>query len=443
MIDALLMQASSVLSSAGDTTGLTRALLLLFPYFLLIELPFYTLLLAGAMHWFYRRGTEQPLKAPYQPKVSCIITCYDGGPELRMTLLSLCEQTYGGVIEIIPVIDGAAINQTTLEVTREFHIDKRIYPKRVLRRIAKWQRGGRVSSLNAGLLIATGEIVVQVDADTTLDNDAIGMLARHFIDPAVPAVAGSLRPSNPWDSITTMMQTLEYLMAMQLFKTGLSEMNVINNISGAFGAFRRSFLDQIGGWDTHSGEDLDITLRIKNHFGRRNFRIPFEPLAVAHTEVPATLRQFLKQRLRWDGDLYFLYMRKHWHSFNPRLLGWPNFLMTTAHGLFFEMVLPFVIVGYTLFGLLMLPFPVVLFLGLIMYALYLLLTIIFFAAYLLMIAERPRESLKLAVGLPLFPLFMYMLRCWSVVCICNEMFRRSHEETSMAPWWVIRRGNRF
>ena len=108
----------------------------------------------------------------------------------------------------------------------------------------------------------------------------------------------------------------------QLAKIGLSEWNVVNNVSGAFGAFRRSFLQKIGGWDTHTAEDLDITLRIKNYFGRRPLRIPFEPRAIGHTDAPVTFRQFLMQRLRWDGDLFFLYVRKHRHSFTPRLLGW-------------------------------------------------------------------------------------------------------------------------
>jgi cellulose synthase/poly-beta-1,6-N-acetylglucosamine synthase-like glycosyltransferase len=48
-----------------------------------------------------------------------------------------------------------------------------------------------------------------------------------------------------------------------------STFNVLNNISGAFGAFRASTLKLIGGWDNGSAEDIDITLRLKNYFGRR------------------------------------------------------------------------------------------------------------------------------------------------------------------------------
>lgn len=38
------------------------------------------------------------------------------------------------------------------------------------------------------------------------------------------------------------------------------------------------------------------------------------------------------QRLRWDGDLLFLYLRKHKLSLTPRILGWKTFLFTMIYG---------------------------------------------------------------------------------------------------------------
>jgi cellulose synthase/poly-beta-1,6-N-acetylglucosamine synthase-like glycosyltransferase len=217
----------------------------------------------------------------------------------------------------------------------------------------------------------------------------------------------------------------------------------VNNVSGAFGAFRREFLLHIGGWDTHTAEDLDLTLRIKNYFGRRPLRIPFEPAAIGYTDVPDTFRSFFMQRLRWDGDLYFLYIRKHADSMTPRLLGWPNFLMTLLGGLFFQLVLPFLIVSYTLVGLVVLPLEFILLLFAVIYLVYLATTVMFYLTGIIPVSERPREDLKLLPMVPIFPLLMFILRCWGVVCTLNEIFRRGHEETSMAPWWVLRKGRRF
>ena len=312
-------------------------------------------------------------------------------------------------------------------------------------RTSAWSapRGGRVSSLNAGLAYCHGEIVMALDGDTSFDNDMVAAMVRHFVDPRVPAVAGSLRVRNPFASWVTALQALEYLLSIHLAKIGLGEWNLVNNISGAFGAFRRSFLDKIGGWATHTAEDVDITLRIKSYFGRAPLRIPFEPAAIGHTDVPVGLGQLLRQRLRWDGDLYFLYIRKHRHSLAPRQLGWPNFLVTLFTGLFFQLVLPFIILGYCLIGPLLLPWPRLLLLGALIYLVYLGVTLLLYAVLLLAVSERLREDLRLAPLVLLFPPCMLFMRCWSAVAILNEMLRRGHEESGMAPWWVLKRGKRF
>lgn len=423
--------------------GLSRVFYMLFPVFLMFELPMMIMVLLGVLRWFVRRRTTVPKVSTYRPRVSCIITCYSEGMDVQTTLLSLCEQTYLGHIEMIPVVDGATANHPTLSAVRSFNVDPQLYPRRHLRPIAKWQRGGRVSSLNAGLSLASGEIVMALDGDTSFDNNMVSAIVRNFEDPLVPAVAGSLRVRNVWSSWVTAMQALEYLLSIHMSKIGLAEWNLVNNVSGAFGAFRRSFLVKIGGWNTHTAEDLDLTLRIKSYFKRHDLRIPFEPEAIGHTDAPATLSQFLMQRLRWDGDLFFLYMRKHSRNISPSLLGWKTFLMILVSGFFFQLVLPFLIFFYTLAAMFVLPGNTLLFLSVLIYLLYLMITVLMFGAMLMMVSDRPRQDMTLGLLVPVFPLFMMLLRCWSAVAMLNEMFRRGHEETSMAPWWVLKRATRF
>jgi cellulose synthase/poly-beta-1,6-N-acetylglucosamine synthase-like glycosyltransferase len=442
-MEAVVQQWLQLFTELGKSDGLVRLLVTLLPAFLLLEVPLNMLVLLGVLRWFVRKPFELPPDNGYRPRVSCIITCYSEGLDVQSTLRSLCEQTYAGDIEMIPVVDGAAVNKPTMQAVRDFQVDRTLYPRRLLRPIAKWQRGGRVSSLNSGLAHCTGEIVMALDGDTSFDNDMVVNIVRHFADPEVPAVAGSLRVRNWKASLTAAMQGLEYLLSIHMAKIGLSEWNLVNNVSGAFGAFRRSFLDKIGGWDTHTAEDLDITLRIKNYFGRQPLRIPFEPRAIGHTDAPTTFRQFLMQRLRWDGDLYFLYIRKHRHSFNPRLLGWSNFLMTLVSGFFFQLVLPFIIFGYLVVGAFVLPLANYLALAVLIYLVYLGVTLLMYLAMLAMVSERPRQDLRLLPIVFLFPLFMLVMRCWSAVAMLNEALRRGHEETSMAPWWVLKKAKRF
>jgi cellulose synthase/poly-beta-1,6-N-acetylglucosamine synthase-like glycosyltransferase len=424
--------------------GVLRIALLLFPFALLVELPLTLVMLLGVLRWKVRELSLPPKQSLYRPRVSCLITCYGEGAAVQRCLLSLCEQTYPGEIELIPVLDGAAAHPRTLAALRGFAVTPEIYPKRRLRPLLKWQRGGRVSSLNAGLAMSTGTIILALDGDTSFDNTMVTAVVRHFEDPDVPAVAGCLRVRNSWESLATAIQAIEYLISIQMAKIGLAEWNLVNNISGAFGAFRRSILVQIGGWDTHSAEDLDLTLRIKSYFSRhRRLRIPFEPRAIGHTDGPTSFRGLLKQRLRWDGDLLFLYGYKHAASISPRQMGWPNFIMTVVSGLFVQLVLPFMILGSTAAILLLLPWRAALALGALVYAVYLLWVLLNFIAMLILVSDRPLEDLRFLPVLVVFPLTMFGLRCWSAVAILNELLRRSHEDSAMAPWWVLKRANRF
>ena len=442
-MQALLDHWALWINEISGPDGYWRLFLMVFPYFLLMEVPLNLLVLAGTLRWFVRKRSAIPRRSLYRPRVSCVITCYSEGADVEQTLRSLAEQTYKGFIEIIPVVDGATANAATLHAVRAFKAGTRLPGNRVLRPLAKWQRGGRVSSLNAGLAYGHGEIIINVDGDSSFDNDMVAKMVRHFEDPKVPAVAGSLRVRNSGRSWVTRVQALEYLLSIHMSKIGLSEWNLVNNVSGAFGAFRRSFLQQIGGWDTHTAEDLDLTIRIKSYFRRYGLRIPFDPEAVGHTDTPHTLRGYLQQRLRWDGDLFFIYLRKHRHSFNPSLTGWPNFLLLLLSGLFFQIVLPFIILGYTLVALIVLPFTAFVFYALLIYALYLAMASLLYLGLMLMVTERPRQDLRLALILPIFPFAMFGLRCWSVYAVLNEALRRGHEESSMAPWWVLKRANRF
>ena len=417
-----------------------RAALKFFPYVLLFELPVQLFVMTGAARrWLADRHDRRTGRTPYHPPVSCIITCYSEGEDVRKTIRSLTEQLYEGRIELLAIVDGAARNSHTLQALRALqpHVDHA--RNRRLEIVPKIQRGGRVSSLNQGLRLASGEIVMALDGDTSFDNDMVRNAVRHFADPNVVAVAGNLRVRND-DRLVTRLQSLEYMLSITLGRAGLDAFNLVNNISGAFGVFRRRFLTRIGGWDSGTAEDLDLTLRIKKYFGRHpRLRIRFEPRAIGHTDAPRTMRQFLRQRLRWDGDLSYLYLRKFRHALSPRLLGMRNFLALLWTGFLFQLVLPFVVVGYLSYIFFVYPAPAMLGILAFVYLFYAVLTAAMYLEYLLLYSERRRADLRLAALVPLFPAFTFVSRCWSAVATLSEVFLKTHLESSMAPEWVLRR----
>lgn len=429
-----------VILSSPFRHGLVPFVLKFIPYVLFLELPVYFFILMGVLRYDIRRHQEHHKVPPYHPKVSCIVMGYGEGRDIGMSILSLAEQIYAGHIEILALIDGAQKNVDTLAAARDLQGRVARLPRRTLRVIPKWQRGGRVSSLNAGLKLATGSIVLNIDGDTSFDNDMIAKVVRHFADPNVVGVAGNLRVRNAFQSLTSRMQAIEYMLSIHLSKIGLSEFNVINNISGAFGVYRRSFVTRIGGWDSGTAEDLDLTIRTKHYFGRRpEMRMVFEPEAIGHTEVPGTFWGLLDQRLRWDGDLYYLYIRKHALSFTPRILGWRNTVVMLWTGLFFQIVMPMVIVVYTIYSLFAFPLDVVLALWALVYLLYLTIMVMLFTVHIALVSERKRQDLKLLPVVPLVPAFTFVLRIWNALATLKEMTMRSHLDSSMAPWWVLKR----
>lgn len=419
-----------------------HALITFMPLFILLELPLALVVITGIVSWSWQQRQSQQLNI--SPKVSCIITCYSEGEDIFTTIDSLCEQVYPGVIEIIPVVDGAAVNIATYQAARQAEQRVKRYKNRHLVVLPKWQRGGRVSSCNSGLSIANGEIVMALDGDTSFDNDMVMQIVKQFEDPNVPAVGGALRVRNEGDSLVSRMQSLEYMISIQGSKTGLGQWNVINNISGAFGAFRKTFLRQIGGWDTHTAEDLDLTMRIKQYLRRHpNMRIPFATLAIGHTDAPSTIKELFNQRLRWDGDLWFIFMRKHKQSLNPKLLGWKTFIFTLVYGVIQGAVMPIVVVVFNIIIICLYPIEFILAMFLAQYLFYLMMAVLYYSIFVIAISERPKQDLKKLHWLMLFPLYGLLMKFFTTIAIVNEVIRRGHEETSMAPWWVLKRGKKF
>ncbi|NLS12973.1 glycosyltransferase family 2 protein [Vibrio sp. SM6] len=438
----MLQDSLSLLSFLkGTLLHNTELWLVVFPVMIVIELPLYLLVLTGIFRWSY-----QPKAAELQdyPSISFVITCYGEGEAIGITIDTLAEQVYPGNIEIWAVVDGAVQNAQTYQAAlagERRHAGKL---NRKVRALPKWQRGGRVSTLNAGLAVATGNIVINVDGDTSFDNDMVYTMMQQFADPNVIASGGALRVRNHDANLLTKMQSLEYMLSMQAGKTGMAKWGVLNNISGAFGAFRRPLLQQVGGWDTHTAEDLDLTMRLKQYKRRYpNNTLAFATHAVGHTDVPDTLKGLILQRIRWDGDLLFLFLRKHNEGLTPRLLGWGNFIFTMVYGIVQNVLLPLLVVIFTVYMLIVYPVALVAALLVLLYLIYLVLSGVMFVVYIALVSERAKADVKFTKWLFLYPIYQFCMRLITAFSMVNEVVRRGHEESSMAPWWVLKRGKKF
>lgn len=175
------------------------------------------------------------------------------------------------------------------------------------------ENGGKADSLNAGIEYASYDIVVTLDADSILSDDALPLANEAFQAPDVIAAGGMvhvLQTKADGHFGRLSLKNVNWLIRAQMFdlmkgfyitKVSLARFRALSIISGAFGIFDKRVLLEVGGYRTTLGEDIDITLRIQRYISDHPVkRIVFLPEAVCYTELPENNRDVFKQRVRWQ-----------------------------------------------------------------------------------------------------------------------------------------------
>ena len=240
--------------------------------------------LAAIEHRRSRRATFDPA---YAPTVAVIVPAYNEEKVIEKTVVSLLACNRPPDFEILVVDDGSS--DATAALARErFAGEPRV-------RVLTKPNGGKPSALNYGLAHTAAEIVVALDADTVFARDTIAKLVRHFADPKIGAVAGNAKVGNRIN-LMTWWQALEYVTSQNLERRAFHMLDCISVVPGAVGAWRRSAVEQAGGFTGQTlAEDADLTLALR----KLGHSIAYDDEALALTEAPDTVRGFLRQRYRW------------------------------------------------------------------------------------------------------------------------------------------------
>jgi cellulose synthase/poly-beta-1,6-N-acetylglucosamine synthase-like glycosyltransferase/peptidoglycan/xylan/chitin deacetylase (PgdA/CDA1 family) len=235
------------------------------------------------------------------PGISVMIPAYNEEQNIGATVESIIASRYKKK-EIIVIDDGSKDN-TSDEVRAV--IDA--HPNEAIQLI-QVQNGGKARALNIGLEHAHNSIVVVLDADAVLDTNALGHFAKHFDDPSIGAVAGRVRTTGNLRALD-LFQTLEYAIGQNIDKRAFSTLGAVGVVPGPAGAWRRLALVEVGGFSTDTlVEDQDMTLTLL----RAGKKVIYEPDAIAYTETPHTIKNFLKQRFRWVyGTMQCFWKHKH------------------------------------------------------------------------------------------------------------------------------------
>ena len=229
------------------------------------------------------------LRRPYltrdwEPRVSLIIPAYNEGRRVLRAIKAALEQDYPN-FEVIVVDDGS--EDDTYEIASSVN-DPRL-------RVVREEHRGKAGAMNAGLKLASGEIIAVTDADSYLERNALRELARRFYSDEVLGVGGQVRVMG--NSPPELIQDIEHL-RIAMFRRA-KELDDLSLAPGPIAAFRRKALERIGGFVEDIVEDYATTKAVKE-FGK----VVYAPRARVWTEMPITLRDLWRQRKRWVlGDM--------------------------------------------------------------------------------------------------------------------------------------------
>lgn len=244
--------------------------------------------------WCYRpkHGTG------YRPSVAIIVPAYNE-VDIARTLVACLTVNYPKQLLRVVVVDDKSSDNTLARICGV----AMEYPELVV--VPHEVNGGKRRAMATGINHAgDAEIYVFIDSDSQVTPDAVTSLVQYFTDGDVGAVAGHTDVANTQRNLLTRMQAMQYYIAFRIYKSAEALFGSVMCCPGCFSAYRRTavtyviepWLNQTFlGKPSTFGDDRSLT----NFVLQRSWRVLYAPDAVATTNVPEHLRQFLKQQLRW------------------------------------------------------------------------------------------------------------------------------------------------
>jgi len=209
------------------------------------------------------------LKPEELPAVSVVIPAYNEEAHLAAKLANLRELNYpAGKLEVIFVSDGSTDRTNAiLRGLDDARVQTLILPA----------RQGKPNALNHGVARATNDILVFSDAATLFEPDSLKQLVRHFADPTVGVVCGTLRFRGTAESRQTEGIYWQYESMLRLMENRLG---ATLTASGAMYALRRECYRPL------EANSLVEDFLVPMHARTRGYRVLYDPEAIG-TEFAA------------------------------------------------------------------------------------------------------------------------------------------------------------
>ena len=246
----------------------------------------------------YFKKEKKLINVKRWPPVTILIPAYNEEVNIARTIQTVYNAKYKGDKEIIVINDGSS--DRTRDIAEE-------YVNKGMIELINRVNGGKTCAINTGLISARGEIIVVIDGDGIIKEDALEELIKVFSHPNIGAVAGNIKVANRVNFVSK-IQHLEYVREINIPRRAFNMLNCVMVVPGPLGAFRRDMLYSIGTYDHDTKtEDFDVTIKILK---AKKYKIEVTQNALAYTEAPIYWRDLYKQRMRWYGGM-FETLKKH------------------------------------------------------------------------------------------------------------------------------------
>jgi poly-beta-1,6-N-acetyl-D-glucosamine synthase len=251
----------------------------------------------------------------HYPNLSILVACYNEADNIARTIASLALQKYPGRMDVV-ILDDGSTDATVGEATAAI-LAAALRPGHTFRIVEGERNIGKAGVLNRGLAIARAEIVLTVDGDCWVYEDAVQRLVERYMSDPIEtrAVAGAVLVSNSRRNWLTKAQEWDYFHGIAAVKRMQSMYHGTLVAQGAFSLYDRAALLEVGGFPVSVGEDIVVTWALLE----RGYRVGYCEDAVAFTTVPDTLRSFAQQRRRWSRGLIEAFKAHGSLLFKPRL----------------------------------------------------------------------------------------------------------------------------
>lgn len=222
------------------------------------------------------------------PLVSVIVPAYNEEKDIGKGIESLKELEYPNY-EVIVLNDGSTDN-TASEARAAINGDNRFTL------IDNEDNKGKAGVLNQGIEHSNGTIVATMDADSMVQPKALNKAVPYFYDEKVGSVTVTVEVANREATWLTRLFSVEFMIGLSLLLKICSFHNAIYVTPGPFSMYRKSVMEDIGGFDEENlTEDLEIAYRIH----KAGYKIENCLEAKVRTNLPETWTGTYRQRRRW------------------------------------------------------------------------------------------------------------------------------------------------